>query len=264
VPNVELLKQNTTNYFRLDVNARGEDSPMSDKRVRQAMQYALDREGIVNIVFGGQTQVEHPIPTALGLDACRSDDFYTMPRAARLAKARALLQEAGKEGVHVGVIGSSALSIYSLIAQVVQSNLNEAGFSASVEKVPTADWYQRVFVAKPKFDLAVSWYAGYTDPAMVMYWWTPEGAKGWADGYTLPDDALTADVQKLRELPNGPQRLAVMDQACGLIDADSNVIALVGKPDYVAWRDDLVNVRFDASEGYFRMFKHAEEFARKH
>ena len=264
VPNVKLLKQSTTNYFRLDVNARGEDTPMSDKRLRQAMHYALDRDAIVNIVFGGQTQVEHPIPTTLGLDACRKDDFYSLPRAERLAKAKALLKEAGKDGVKVGVIGSSALSIYSLIAQVIQSNLNEAGFSASVEKIPTADWYQRVFVAKPKFDLAVSWYAGYTDPAMIMYWWTPEGAKGWADGYTLPDDALTAAVQKLRELPNGAERLAVMSEACDLIDGDANVIALVGKPDYVAWRDDAVNVHFGASEGYFRMFKYAAEFSRKH
>lgn len=264
VAGVKLLKQNTTNYFRLDVSAREEDAPFADKRLRQAMHYALDREGIVSIVFGGQSQVEHPIPTALGFDACRKDDFYALPRPDRLAKARALLKEAGKEGVHVGVIGSSALSIYPLIAQVIQSNLNEAGFNASVEKIPTADWYQRVFVAKPKFDLAVSWYAGYTDPAMVLYWWTPEGAKGWADGYTAPDDALTAAVQKVRELPNGPERLAAMDQACNLIDADANVIALVGKPDYVAWRDDLVNVRFGASEGYFRMFKYAEEFSRKH
>jgi peptide/nickel transport system substrate-binding protein len=262
-PKIKVIKQNTTNFYRLDVSAREEGSPFADKRVRQAMHYALDREAIANIVLGGEAKVEYPIPSGLGLDVCRKDPFYAEPRAERLVKARALLKDAGKEGVEVGVIGSSALAAYPLIAQVIQSSLNEAGFKAKVEEIPAADWYKRVFVAHPRFDLAVSWYAGYTDPAMVLYWWTPEGSKGWADGYTLPDDALTAAIQKVRSLPNGPERLAAMDTACGLIDEDSNVIALVGKPDYIAYRDDLVKVRFGANEGYFRTFKYAEEFSRQ-
>ncbi len=262
-PKIKVFKQNTTNYYRLDVNAKEETSPLSDKRVRQAMHYAIDRDTIANIVFAGEAKPEHPIPTGLGFKACESDPYYSEPRPERLAKARALLKEANKEGVEVGVIGSSALAAYPLIAQVIQGNLNEAGFKAKVEEIPTADWYKRVFVPQPHFDMAVSWYAGYTDPAMVLYWWTPDGSKGWADGYTLPDDALTEAVKKIRSLPNGPERLAAMDAACGLIDDDANVIALVGKPDYIAYRDDLVNTRFSANEGYFRTFKYAEEFSRR-
>jgi len=264
VPNVQVIKQNTTSYFRLDANAKGGDSPFNDKRVRQAMNYALDRESIAKIVFGGQAKVEFPIPSGLGVDACRNDPFYALPRSERLAKARVLLKDANKEGVEVGVIGASTLGIYSLIAQVIQANLDEAGFKAKVEKIPTADWYQRVFVTHPHFDLAVSWYAGYTDPAMILYWWTPEGAKGWADGYTAEDERLTSAIQQVRKLPNGSERLAAINTACDLINEDSNIVALVGKPDYIAYRTDLVNVRFGANEGNFRTFKYAEQFSRKH
>lgn len=264
VPNVQVIKQNTTSYFRLDVNAKGDDSPFNDKRVRQAMNYALDRESIAKIVFGGEAKVEYPIPSGLGVDACRNDPFYAMPRSERLAKARALLKDANKDGVEISVIGSAAVDVYSLIAQVIKGNLDGAGFKAKVEKIPTAEWYERVFVTHPRFDLAVSWYAGYTDPAMVLYWWTPEGAKGWADGYTVADDRLTAAIQKVRSLPSGPERLAAMKMACGLIDEDSNVVALVGKPDYIAYRTDLVRVRLGLNEGNFRTIKYAELFARKH
>jgi peptide/nickel transport system substrate-binding protein len=194
---------------------------------------------------------------------CRDDPFYTTPRPERLEKARALLKEAGKEGVEIGIIGSSTLSIYPLIAQVIQSSLNEAGFKAEVEKVPAADWYARVFVAETDFDLAVSWYAGYSDPAMVLYWWTPDGAAGWADGYTLEDERLTAAIETVRTSPKGPERLAAMDEACKLINENANVLALVSKPDYIAYREDLVEVRIGSKEGNFNMLKYAEEFSRK-
>jgi peptide/nickel transport system substrate-binding protein len=263
VPSVTVQVQNTPNYFRLDVSAREADSPFTDPRLRQAMHYALDRERIAEIVFGGQATVEYPVPSGLGLDVCRNSPFYTMPRAERLDRARALLKEAGKEGAEVGIIGSSTLMIYPLIAQVIQSSLNEAGFKAEVEKIPAADWYARVFVAETDFDLAVSWYAGYSDPAMVLYWWTPDGAAGWADGYTLFDDELNAAIAEVRESPKGPERLAAMDRACTLINENSNVLALVGKPDYIAYRNDLVNVRFGANEGNFDTMKYAEEFSRK-
>ncbi len=263
VPNVKVATQGTTNYFRLDVNAREKSSVFADKRVRQAMHYALDREKIAEIVFGGESTVEYPVPSGLGLDVCRKNPFYTMPRAERLKKARALLKEAGQEGAEIGVIGSSTLMIYPLIAQVIQSSLNEAGFAAKVEKIPAADWYKRVFVAETDFDLAVSWYAGYSDPAMVLYWWTPNGAKGWADGYTLFDDNLTAAIQKVRQTAKGSERQMAMDKACGLINDNSNVVALVSKPDYIAYREDLVNARFGKNEGNFNTLKYAEEFTRK-
>ena len=263
VPNVKVEVQNTSNYFRLDVSAIMEDSPFTDLRVRQAMHYALDRERIADIVFGGNAKADYPVPGALGLDACRDDPFYTMPREQRLEKARALLAEANAEGIEVGIIGSSTLMIYPLIAQVVQSSLNEAGFKAFVEKIPAAEWYERVFVAEPDFDLAVSWFAGYTDPAMVLFWWTPAGSAGWADGYTIADDRITQAVADVRSLPNGPGRLEALNRVCGLINENSNVLSLVSKPDYFAYRTDLVNVRISPNEGNFDTLKYAEEFSRK-
>ena len=262
VPGVEVVVQNTTNYFRLDVSAIEEDSPFTDLRVRQAAHYALDREAISNIVFGGQALVDYPVPAGLGYEACRDDPFYVMPREERLAKARALLEEAGATGAKVGVIGSSTLMIYPLIAQVVQANLTEAGFDAFVEQIPAAEWYARVFAEETDFDLAVSWFAGYTDPAIVLFWWTEAGAAGWAHGYTITDEHLDGLVAKTRMLPEGAERNAALAEVCSLINENSNVLALVNKPDYVAFRSDLVNARIGRNESTFNNLKYAEEFSR--
>ncbi len=94
--------------------------------------------------------------------------------------------------------------------------------------------------------------------------WTPDGAKGWADGHTVADDRLTAAIQKTRSLPSGSEGVAAMKIARNFVDEDSNVVAPVRKPDYIAYRADLVKVRFGANEGNFRTFKYQKLFSRKH
>jgi peptide/nickel transport system substrate-binding protein len=263
IPGVKLVKQVTPNYFRLDVNAVQESSVFTDPRVRQALHYALDRQAIAQVVFNGEARPETAIPSALAGGTCGKTEFYTLPRAQRLARARALLKEAGKEGAEVGVLGAAALGSYALIAQAVQANLNEAGFKARVEKVATAEWYQRVFVAQPKFDIAVSWFAGWSDPGLILNWWTPDGMRGWAAGFVVPDEKLTATIGTVRTTENGPARTAAMEEACRMIEINANMIAVVDKPDFVAFRDDLVDVRFAPREANFRMFKFVDGFSRR-
>jgi peptide/nickel transport system substrate-binding protein len=66
VPNVDVYIQQTPNYFRLDVSALQENSPFKDDRLRKAMSYAIDRDRMVQIIFGGESKPEYLVP------ACRS------------------------------------------------------------------------------------------------------------------------------------------------------------------------------------------------
>ena len=63
-----------------------------------------------------------------------------------------------------------------------------------------------------------SWYAGYTDPALVLYWWTTQGMAGWASGYTIADERIDEGVPKVRQLPNGPERTAELARLCSIIN----------------------------------------------
>jgi oligopeptide transport system substrate-binding protein len=59
-----LLPQMGVSWIVLDT--ANEDSPVSDKRVRQALSLAMDREGIANAIFkGAQTADTHVMPTNL-------------------------------------------------------------------------------------------------------------------------------------------------------------------------------------------------------
>ena len=131
-----------------------------------------------------------------------------------------------------------------------------------MEQIPAAEWYARVFADETDFDLAVSWFAGYTDPAIVLFWWTEAGAAGWAHGYTIADEHLDALVARTRMLPEGEERNDALAEACSVINENSNVLALVNKPDYVAYRTDLIAARIGLNESAFDNLKYAEEFSR--
>jgi len=164
-PNIQVTPQGTTSYYRIDLNAVNPKSPFHDKRVRQAMNLALDRDAINNLVFAGTTQVDYPVPAAFGKKACKSAPTYAWPRDKRLEKAKALLKEAGAEHPHVTLLAPGPLN--ALIAQVAQQSLAEAGFEVQIQTPSLAEYLKRVFT-DGDFDFALSWLAGYTDPSMVI------------------------------------------------------------------------------------------------
>ena len=261
IPNVETVIQQTPNYFRLDVSAIEKDSPFKDIRVRQAMQLGLDRSRIVDIVFGGQSIVDCPVPEAFGVDACSGLPSYTLPRQERVAKAKALLKQTKTQNTKISIIASPVLATYPMIAQVIQASLSEVGFQPFIEQLPTADWYKRVFRDKTDFHLAVSWLAGYTDPSLVMRWWNP--GKSFSRGFVIPVEEYNVQLKKIQQLPPGPERIAAMKDACAIIEKQANMLALVNKPDYIAYRKDLVDARFSRIEGNFNTMKYLESFTSK-
>ncbi|SMH26691.1 ABC transporter substrate-binding protein [Mesorhizobium australicum] len=260
--NVEPIIQKTTNYFRLDVSALQDDSPFKDIRVRHAMALALDRQRIVDAVFGGESAVDYVVPQAFGKPVCRDHPDYVTPREKRIVQARELLQEAGAENLKVGIVASSVLVTFPLIAQVMKANLADVGIDAEVQQIPVADWYQRVFSAKTDFDLALSWLAGYSNPTQILSNWNPEWV-GWSAGFMTPSAEYNKAVNKVRQLPDGPERDRVIEQACQIIYDQANMLPLVSKPDYLGYRKDKIKARFSSIEGNFNTLKYITEFSRQ-
>ena len=261
-PNIAVLPQTTTDYFRIDVNALNPKSPFHDKRVRQAMNLALDRDAIKDLVFAGATSVDYPVPAAFGKSACKSTPSYAWPRDKRLEKARELLKEAGAGRPKATLLATSADPVFARIAEVVQQSLADAGFEVRIETPSLPDTLKKVFL-DGDFDLAISFLAGYTDPSMAIGWWNPNFAL-WNKAFEQDVPALDKALEEIKAMPDGPERDLRLDEACKLIDDGANLVALVTVIDYIAYRTDRVKVKVAPRSGSSNAFHHVAEFVPLH
>ncbi|MCE4268743.1 MULTISPECIES: ABC transporter substrate-binding protein [Rhodococcus] len=113
------------------------DSPeFSDVRVRQALNFAVDREGINSSLLNNQCQVSGQ-PLSVGADGHLSDppiDYTYDPD-----RARALLAEAGVNGLTFNTLLGAGLSPQDEIASALQAQFAEVGVTMNAKPVDLVD-----------------------------------------------------------------------------------------------------------------------------
>ena len=156
-------------------------------------------------------------------------------------------------------MANSADPVNAMIAQVAQQSLADAGFEVTITTPTMAEYLNKVF-AEGDFDFAISWLAGYTDPSMVIAWWNPNFAL-WNKAFQKDDPALDKTLDEIKAMQDGPERDAKLDAACKQIDDDANILALVSKIDYVAYRSDRVKVKVAPRTGSSNTYQYIADFA---
>ena len=154
-----------------------EGSPFNDKRVRQALALAIDREKVVRIVYGAKTgwigNDSHLTPSNAA--------FLPRPVKRDVAKAKRLLAEAG---YHNGItlptfyFTASWPEIPRLI-QVVAQTVKEAGINMPIEQRPSDGYSQwraedREKTRKHRFAYAP---AGVRNPGVSLYRMRPDNVE---------------------------------------------------------------------------------------
>lgn len=119
--------------------------PLDDKRVREALNLAIDRDGLIGTVFhpDAQKAMQVVLPSVIGYNP----DIPVWPYDP--AKAKALLDEARAAGVPVdteivlyGRIGIYPNSSESL--EAIQAMLIDAGFNIRLEMMETNPWIEKL------------------------------------------------------------------------------------------------------------------------
>lgn len=130
---------NETSYLRMDATK----APLNDIRVRQAINYAIDKEGMVASVFSGLGQpAGQVVPEGV---IGHNPDIAAWPHD--MAKAKSLIAQARADGVPVDtaikIIGRNG--IYPKAAEameVAQNSLIEAGLKVEIQMLDVNAWLE--------------------------------------------------------------------------------------------------------------------------
>lgn len=236
-------------YYEIFVNTR--EKPWSDKRVRQALSYAIDRPKVKKVLPGIFTPASNPVPGNRDAfsDAAASFD------AQNVAKAKQLLADAGHpNGFDAGelYVYSDAGADYGVLAQVIQDSAAKAGITMKIRTVDLATWADTV-LAKEKYGIALGGAVPKpTDYDYIAHTWGKAlgAATGWqeqapefyrllASARTQTDKAAyAADLKKLQDLGMDGQAMIVVGGRTVPVARRANVHGFVANAqNYLLLRD---------------------------
>lgn len=165
--------------------------PFNDKKVRQAVAYAVPYQKIMDVsiygqgipLFGGAKDDSWPRPTA-----------YTQD----LAKARQLLSEAGyPEGFSTTLSYDQGLSfIGEPIALLLQESLAQIGIKTTIEKIPGANW--RAALLKKDMPLLINNMGGWLNYPEYFFFWTYHGQNAVFNTMSYQNPALDKLIDAAR------------------------------------------------------------------
>jgi len=114
-------------------NMRIDTAPFDDPKVREAMKLAIDRDQMMDLLFQGQAQLANDLHGS----TFPSYNSSLPQRQYDPEKAKALLKEAGQEGLTVELV----TGLYPDAAQAYAQQAKAAGITINLKKIPQADVY---------------------------------------------------------------------------------------------------------------------------
>ncbi|MBN9060811.1 MAG: ABC transporter substrate-binding protein [Rhizobiales bacterium] len=227
-PNVAL--QDTLELAYMMVGFNTSRPPFDNPKVREAVNYAVNRSEIVQAALFGAGVPGGPLSPALKAWAVDVKQFpcYT-PDA---AKAQALLKEAGVATPVAVTMNVLPRQDVKDVAQVVQAQLNKAGFKVELKNQELGQFVQDW--RNSNFDMFASTNAGSPDPDDYFYRTFRTGGSTNVFKYSNPE------IDKLLDAAR-----ATLDQAARKKDYDQvqSVLACTGPIAHLAYAQLFTAVR---------------------
>jgi peptide/nickel transport system substrate-binding protein len=219
----------------MDVNyiyMNNRQPPLDDVRVRQAISYAVDYQGIVDgIMLGQAKQMRGAVPSGMwGHDPQGFQYSYDID------KAKALLTESGKSNIRLTYTFSQADPAWEPVGLALQASLAEIGIRLDLQAV--ADTTKRELVANGKYDLSPgAWTPDFADPYMFMnYWFDPDKMGGPGNRAFYDNKEVASLTREAGASVDEAKRKPLYIKAQALSTADAPYLYLMEKNDVFARR----------------------------
>jgi peptide/nickel transport system substrate-binding protein len=225
--------------------------PFDSIPVRQAINYALDYEAMVNNLLRGKARRVHgPIPPGLlGHD----DGVFQYNRD--VPKAKQLLASAGLASGFSTTLVYASVPADDQLPQLVQANLADIGVNVTLQKI--AEPTRREQIDRREFDMSIGgWSANYGDPHLFMGPLFDSNNWGLAGNRSFyKNDQVNELIRKAVTLSDNNERVRLYRQAQDTIMQEAPYFLLFHQTFDIAVRDNVkgatlnpanvFNTRFD-------------------
>ena len=180
-------------WFYLFMNVR--EGPFQDVRVRRAVNYAIDRQRIQELLGGQGVALDQLYPEYLPGHETMPQYYTYYPE-----RAETLLASAGYSGGFKTVLATHDVEPFPQIAEAVRKDLKAVGIDADIQEMDRASYWNAVSLAASHIAIGVGdWYMDYPDPAdwIGPLFTDPHDGSANASFYSDPRvDALYAQSQR--------------------------------------------------------------------
>lgn len=210
-------------------------APLDDVRVRQAINYAVDKETLVKLAISGQGK---PADSLVG-SAFGAYDGSVEKYEFDLDKAKALMEEAGQsEGFDLDFLVINDAQFESAI-QVVQENLAKININVKVEALPVGQVIEAAGSGDPG---ATFFYYTFSDPDIL----TSLIRSGAGFNYSKQDDPELDELLDAQRVEfDADKRTEMLHQIQQRIADQAYCLMLWEGLGTVAARSDIENIRID-------------------
>ena len=216
---------------------------LADKRVRQAIAYAINNEDLVKTVFNGSASVAtSPVPK---ITTGHNENSNNYPQD--IEKAKQLLAEAGyPNGFNIELFVSEDNQRIDM-AVIIQDNLKKIGINAEIKTFQWAAYVSTIEnpnIIKPLF--IMSWNISNDDPDEVLY---PLYHSSQIDAHTnvvfYKNEKFDNLISEARETTDKNKRMKLYEEAQDIIQEDLPHYTLVYPKQNFAYKASIKNIKYN-------------------
>ncbi len=236
-----ILEKRPGPMMNLVPDSKHTTSPFSNLKVRQALNYAIDRQSLANTLGYGLWEVVNQ-PAA----AYQFGHIDNVPYTYNVAKAKQLMQDAGyPSGFKTSIIAASSFGRDPLVA--IQAQLNAIGIQADLKIMEFAAWNDYV---NKGWDNALLWATqGATFTNYVSFLSLYYAANATRYPVLAKPAGLEDLINQAMATPDYKTEVSLCQQAVKLIVDDATAIPVYIQPASYVLNNNVHDTHFDSLAG---------------
>lgn len=236
---LELLTRTENNFGYVGFNTQKE--PLDKVEVRQAINYAIDKQSIADALYAGYaTTAKNPLPPGyLGYnDDVEGYDFNP-------EKAKELLADAGfEDGLEIELWTMPVARPYmpdpETVSQIVQNNLADIGITATIVREEWAPYLEKTLQGEHQLFI-LGWSGTNGDPDYFLSSLLHGSNVGSSNRSFYQNDEVDKLLDAAKRAVDQDERADLYEQAQVLISEDSPMATLVHSRPVMATTSNVLN-----------------------